>query len=325
MAELEDSVPEAVKELHGAPDQKPTVVNGGSGRLDFGLVLSSPRPLPPAPAKNEPIPEDNAALTGTYAGEVREFGALKIKMCWCPPGSFKMGSLGGDTEADDKEKPKVGVTLSRGFWLGQTEVTQGQWTSVMRSRSWSGYAIVKEGANYPAVYVSHGLDESGNVEPDSATAYCRLLTQQERQARRLPAGWKYRLPSEAEWEYACRAGTTSRYGYDGDSADQLGQYAWFNLKQSNEPYAHLVGQKRANAWKLHNMHGNVGEWCQDWYAAELPGGQDPLVTAGSSDRINRGGSWIGTARGCRSAYRNRNALLARHTGLGSPSRRCFRT
>jgi formylglycine-generating enzyme required for sulfatase activity len=103
----------------------------------------------------------------------------------------------------------------------------------------------------------------------------------------LPNGWEYRLPTEAQWEYACRAGTTTTYCF-GDDPKQLGDYAWY--KDNAEARTHAVGQKKANAWGLHDMHGNVWEWCRDAYQGKLPGGEDPEVRAGSY-RVFRGGSW----------------------------------
>ena len=111
-----------------------------------------------------------------------------LKQVWCPPGTFTMGTPG----ATGNEAP-VQVTLTKGFWLGQTEVTQAQWTAVMGadSKPWSGLQFAKEGPNFPASHISHGMNADGTIEADSATAYCEKLTQIERQAGRLPTGWKY--------------------------------------------------------------------------------------------------------------------------------------
>ena len=126
----------------------------------------------------------------------------------------------------------------------------------------------------------------------------------------LPAGWECRLPTEAQWEYACRAGSTTRYSF-GDDSSELGKYAWFkdNANDVGEQYAHRVGQKQANAWGLRDMHGNVLEWCSDWYAESYPAhcsATDDPTGPGSSVRLGfvaRGGYWFGTAGVGRSATR----------------------
>ncbi|MCA9068597.1 MAG: formylglycine-generating enzyme family protein, partial [Planctomycetaceae bacterium] len=144
-----------------------------------------------------------------------------------------------------------------------SEVTQSQWQAVMGTRPWSGKEFVREGKDYPATYISW----------KDAISFCKKLTEVERRTRRLPAGWEYRLPTEAPWEYACRAGTTTAYGIDDRSSFR--NYAWHDGTVKGEEYAHKVGQKRANAYGLHDMHGNLWEWCQDYYTEALPGGTDP--------------------------------------------------
>jgi len=258
-------------------------------------------------------------LDGTKPGEVREFADdVKVKMCWCPSGSFVMGSPASEAVRSDDEA-QVNVTLSRGFWLGQTEVTQGLWESVMGTQPWAGKDYVKAGANYPAVYISHGLDAEGKVEQDSAVEFCRRLTARERAAGRLSAGWEYALPTEAQWEYACRAGTKTAYSF-GNDAGQLSDYAWWGGidggNAASEKYAHTVGTKKPNAWGLFDMHGNVIEWCQDWYGEKLPGGRDPLVRTGGSYRVFRGGCWSSTAGYCRSADRSRSDPSYQDSDLG---------
>ncbi len=316
-AYLEEAVPEDVKGLYGAPEQTPHFLHNASKRLAFGLVgvhrgRGRIEPLPPAPSAR------GGVAAGTRAGEVREFGGdLGIKFCWCPPGEFLMGSPEGDSDAFVNEKPQVRVTLSRGFWLGQTEVTQGEWFSVMGTKPWAGEDNVREGEKFPATFVSHGLGSDGVVEPDSAVAFCRKLTERERAAGRLPRGWAYRLPTEAEWEYACRAGTKTRYGF-GDDAGRLGEYAWFyeNARGIDEEYAHQVATKRANAWNLYDMHGNVLEWCSDWYTLKLPGGRDPAGPLEESLRVRRDGAWYSRTWECRSARRLGKIPSNRGSDLG---------
>jgi sulfatase modifying factor 1 len=181
----------------------------------------------------------------------------------------------------------------------------------MKTEPWKGQEFTKEGADFPATYVSW----------DTATAFCRKLTEQERQAGRLPKDWEYTLPTEAQWEYACRARTKTKFSFSDDES-KLGDYAWFfgNARMAGEFYAHQVGQKKANLWGLFDMHGNVWEWCRDIYADELSGGRDPEVqpdekTRGSY-RVNRGGGWYDYAAFCRSANRSRLSPSLRSRLLG---------
>ncbi len=258
---------------------------------------------------------------GTYAGQQWGGNGLRIPFRWCPPGTFQMGS----PETEDlrrEDEDQVSVTLTRGFWLGQTEVTQGQWQSVMGTTPWKGKDWVNEGANSPAVYLSH----SG--EQDSAVAFCERLTSRERAAGRLPPDWEYRLPTEAEWEYACRAGTTTAFSF-GDDPTHLDRYAWSggNSKESLDGteswlndrtlYTHPVGMKSANPWSLRDMHGNVWEWCADEHEQSLPGGADPRVkTADGSDLVYRGGSWNDPPWDSRSASRAGDSPSERSYFLG---------
>jgi formylglycine-generating enzyme required for sulfatase activity len=230
------------------------------------------------------------------AGEVREFTDLQLEFCWCPPGSFKMGDA----------KAKVDVTLSKGFWLGRTEVTQGSWTAVMGTTPWSDQKKVKDGSGYPAVYVNWY----------EAREFCRKLTERERRSGRS-TGWKYDLPTQAQWEYACRAGTETVYSF-GDDTGQLGEHAWFegNAKRVGQHYAHAVASTRANLWGLHDMHGNAHEWCRDRHVDQLPGGVDPEGNGKSEKRVFGGGSWNSRAQRCRSASRISSAAEFRDISLG---------
>jgi sulfatase modifying factor 1 len=228
---------------------------------------------------------------GTKAGQRRDAGGLKL--VWIPPGDFTMGSPKDEKGRNDDEGP-VTVTVTKGFWLGEHEVTQAEWQRVMQTVPWSDKQFVKEGDDYPATYVSW----------EDTTRFCEKLTAQERSAGRLASGWRYTLPTEAQWEYACRSGTKSSFSFGDDESD-LGDYAWFtkNADDAVEKYAHLVGQKKTNPWGLFDMHGNVWEWCRDWYAKELAGGADPQGPSEGWRRVLRGGSWSGTPGNCRSAFR----------------------
>jgi len=175
-------------------------------------------------------------------------------------------------------------------------VTQGQWQAVMGSNpSYSKNA----GTNAPVEEVSY----------DEALAFCEKLTASERAAGRLPEGYEYTLPTEAQWEYACRAGTT------GDYAGNLDSMAWYdgNCKKT----VPQVGQKQPNAWGLYDMHGNVWEWCRDWYG-KYAGGTvtDPIGGTSGNCRVNRGGAWSYPAKDCRSGYRSGSVPVLRSYCVG---------
>ena len=198
---------------------------------------------------------------------------------WCPPGKFTMGSPKNEAGRSDNED-QVQVELTKGFWMQETVVTQAMWSAVMGSQPWQGEGCEQEGQHSPATYVGW----------KGATEFCHRLGAAAEKSGALPAG-EIALPTEACWEYACRAGTSTAYSFGNDPA-KLGGYAWFgeNAYDIDEQYAHEVGQKKPNPWGLLDMHGNVWEWCQDGYDAKLRGGRDPIVSSGSS-RVMRGGSW----------------------------------
>lgn len=226
------------------------------------------------------------------AGDVLE-NSLGMELAYCPAGEFRMGSAVADESASNDEVPQSRVILTQGFYLGRTEVTQGQWKAVMDTEPWKGKKRVREGANYPATYLTW----------QDAVSFCEALSKKE--------GRTYQLPTEAQWEYACRAGTTTRYSF-GDDATDLKDFAWWGAhamgNTAAEPYAHQVGQKKANPWGLHDMHGNIVEWCQDSYdeaayAERRDPIKDPVVTTAGAWKIARGGSWNYYAGPARSAAR----------------------
>ncbi|MBW7988876.1 MAG: formylglycine-generating enzyme family protein [Planctomycetes bacterium] len=203
--------------------------------------------------------------------------SIGMKLVYIPAGSFMMGNPSNEKDHYIDEGPQHQVHISEGFWMGQTEVTQGQYKSVMNAEPWSGNKCVQEDANNPAVFMRW----------DKAAEFCRKLSQQE--------GKTYRLPTEAEWEYACRAGTTTRFSF-GDSDSSLGDYAWFNDNTStvDQKYAHSVGQKKPNPWGLSDMHGNVCEWCSDFCGVDYYSYSpivDPKGPSSGDARSLRGGSW----------------------------------
>jgi len=248
----------------------------------------------PVRAEGEGSGSVGSGSAGTKAGEIRSDNGLEMELIWCPPGDLTMGSPLSEPGRDPDEAP-VPVKLTRGFWLGQKEVTQSEWVRVMGTQPWQGQLYVREEATIPATWVSW----------TEALEFARRLTADEQKAGRLPAGWEYTLPTEAQWEWGCRAGTTTAYAF-GESPETLGEAAWFvgNAWDRDEKYPHPVGQKRANAWGLHDLHGNVEEWCLDNYRKSRPGGADPLVTTTvTADRVIRGGTWCDRASSCRTAYR----------------------
>ena len=143
------------------------------------------------------------------------------------------------------------------------------------------------------------------VSWEDTTAFCKELTKREAFAERLPEGYEYALPTEAQWEYAARAGTTTRFSYGDDPGySELGNHAWY--MENSRGGTHPVGEKLPNPWGLYDMHGNVWEWCSDWSTGSYPGGSvtDPVGPGSGSDRVLRGGGWYFSARYCRSAHRD---------------------
>lgn len=198
-----------------------------------------------------------------------------MEFAFVPAGSFQMGSANGDPN----EQPVHQVTFARGFYLGRYEVTQAQWQKVM--------------GNNPSKFSDCGENcPVEQVSTDDAQEFIKKLNAQN-------DGYQYRLPSEAEWEYACRAGTT------GDYAGDLNSMAWYT---TNADYkTHPVGQKQPNAWGLYDMHGNVSEWLMDYQHNNYDGAPtdgSAWSKTVSDDRMERGGSWTFDAKRLRSAQRN---------------------
>ncbi len=213
--------------------------------------------------------------------------SIGMKLKFIPAGEFMMSSPGDEEDRYDWEGPIHRVRITKPYYLGVYEVTQGQWEKLMGTRPWEGEVYVKSGSEHAVSYVSWY----------DAAAFCGKLS--------LKEGRSYRLPTEAEWEYACRAGSSTRYCF-GDKDSGLGSYAWYgaNAYGVGERHSHGVGLKRANALGLYDMHGNVWEWCQDLYGP----------TSGS-DRVFRGGGWAFFPTNCRSASRDRSTPDDRGAGV----------
>ena len=237
---------------------------------------------------------------------------VKLEMVLIPAGEFLMGSAESDDNAWSCEKPRHRVRITKPFYLGQYPVTLGEFLTFYRDANYKmemerdgqeDYGHEEKGAfvksasfrpwapgwkvemNHPVVWVTW----------NDATAFCEWLSRKE--------GKTYRLPTEAEWEYACRAGSTTRYSF-GDSQNDLGDYAWYGSKGGIG--THSVGGKRRNAWGLYDMHGNVWQWCADWFDSNYYAGSpedDPKGPDSGASRVSRGGSWCYVAEGCRAANR----------------------
>jgi formylglycine-generating enzyme required for sulfatase activity len=239
-----------------------------------------------AEARADAVQRAEARITEPQAEATRRAGSFKL----IPAGTFMMG----DANGDDNETPHH-VTLTKGFELGVCEVTQEQYERVMGTNP-SDF----KGPQNPVEGVSR----------NDAVEFCRKLSAEN------SSGYVYRLPTEAEWEYACRAGTQTKYNF-GDSDAELGDYAWY-AENSGET-THPVGGKKPNAWGLYDMHGNVREWCQDRYS-DYPSRSvnDPTgaVSGSGSFRVVRGGCWYSLSDFCRSAYRLRYTPDYRSCSLG---------
>jgi len=250
----------------------------------------------------------NLVLDGTAALPARRFYRAVLaqwvqlvtsNLTWISPGTFIMGSP-TDEVGRDSDETQHSVTLTQGFFIGQYLVTQGQYLALMSTNPCY--------FNGPRGGDDYGTDLSRPVETVAwffATNYCALLTQQEQQAHHIPTNWVYRLPTEAEWEYACRAGATTEFSYGEDpSYTNLASYAWYDADSNMR--AQAVGRLLPNVWGLYDMEGDVFEWCQDWYgpypAGSVTDPQGPSSDLGSG-RVFRGGGWAYGPTFCRCAGR----------------------
>ena len=233
--------------------------------------------------------EAAAELKLPVAKELDLGGGVTMKFVLTPPGEFMMGSPASEKGCDDDESPQHRVKITNAFYMGVTEVTQAQWKAVMGTEPWKG-------KRYPG----RTSDSAANwVSWNDATAYLAKL--------RGKGGGTYRLPTEAEWEYACRAGSAGKYCF-GDDERKLGEYAWYedNAEEAGKDYVQPVGGKKPNAWGLYDMHGNLEEWCSDGYDEDYYEDSpvaDPPGPRSSIGRVLRGGSWLYNPPVCRSATR----------------------
>jgi formylglycine-generating enzyme required for sulfatase activity len=285
----------------------------------------------------QPVPAQDLTLSNNTT----------VDMVWIPPGTFIMGSPASEPFHKADEFPQTRITLTKGFWLGKTVITIGQWKSVMGldvrgqlgkmlhddtlydlgskkqtvrdfmrfSRDADpGRYLANEDDNLPMYFVSW----------NDAMKFCKILNERERAAGHLPKGYEFNLPTEAQWEYACRAGTTNAtyagsLAVEGRRSPVLDNIAWYD---ANSPDDYIgngfnvsgrkggprpVAQKQPNAWGLYDMEGDIWEWCRDWYGPYRGGSlTDPGGPATGTDRVNRGGSFGSGAGDERSTNRAKN-------------------
>lgn len=265
-----------------------------------------------------------------------------VPMVWVPAGTFDMGSPDTETGRKADESPVTHVTISKGYWLGQTEVTVEQWEAVMgetlrdhvinmlndetvydfggQQKKLREFMNFKQGAPDSIMANEDGRVPMYFVSWDDAMNFCLKLSRMQRAKGEIPEGYEYTLPTEAQWEYACRAGTTTAtfagpLVVTNRIAPVLDTVAWYSGNSANNYFGKKLrnagprnaGTKKPNAWGLQDMTGNLWEWCRDWYAP-YPGyaAVDPVGPPKGTGRVNRGGSWGSGPNDERSASRARN-------------------
>lgn len=301
--------------------QEPWIKFDGSGRamLGFGSYAMIPAnavvdapvipSMPVAPPVVTPSPPafklDRGTVGDSY--EVDLGGGTKLTLQYIPPGEFMMGSPASEPNRAYFEN-QTKVELSSGFWMAKTECTQEQWLTLMDSN--------------PSVFQGSSLPVE-NVSWEDVQQFIAMLNTKVP----LPADWYWALPTEAQWEYACRSGTSTAFSFGGDPSalDRYGNFAdknftvgsWRDLTQNDgmDTTAPVMSYE-SNAYSLNDMHGNVQEWCGDWFVEELSGGTDPKGPINGSLRVYRGGSWLSRALDCRSASRGWDDPTFRNGYLG---------
>jgi formylglycine-generating enzyme required for sulfatase activity len=296
----------AVVDFEAYLKEYPTGAYASLARLKVQQLRAAAVSVDPGSAR--PAPEGVGAGASAVArptgDTVVDLGSgVRIEMVVVPAGTFDMGSNSGDAD----EKPVHRVTISKAYLMGKYEVTQGQWKAVM-------------GKN-PSHFTGNDELPVEQVSWDECQEYIRRLN--------AKTGMQFRLPTEAEWEYACRAGSTGDWAgsldsmgwyYENAGRSRLSDSSWSAESMTNNGnQTHPVGQKQPNGWGLFDMHGNVWEWCQDWYDENYYGrspGTDPAGAVEGSNRVFRGGCWFDTAARCRSANLNRYTPASRGYDLG---------
>jgi formylglycine-generating enzyme required for sulfatase activity len=303
--------PESLRKLHFHRFPLSTPEGGANGREE------APRTMLPTRPKNETV---------NSIGMKLNVNSIGMKLNLIPAGDFLMGSPESDKDASNDEKPQHRVRIAQPFYLGTHQVTHGQFRRFIEATRYQTEAE-KDGKGGWGLDVasgkwvqdpkftrrSPGFDQTDdhpvvNVCWNDATAFSDWLSREE--------GQKYRLPTEAEWEYACRAGTTTRYSF-GDNERSLGRYAWYAANSNGQ--THPVGEKNPNAFGLYDMHGNVWEWCSDGYETDSYKQSpvaDPRGPGQAAHRVVRGGSWGLGPKYVRSAFRLGESPGYRSISLG---------
>ena len=301
----------------------------------LGLLSAQGAPVDSAEVTAKPLewPFDESEAKAGQAAWAKSLGQPVVEqnsagmdMILLPPGTYTMGSPADEKHRNDDGETQVSVTLTRAYRMSRTEVTVGQFRKFVTSRTYKPEAecdgrggvgvdestgSFKQKPEYTWKNAGFPQTESHpvvNVSWNDAVAYCEWLSAAE--------GQRYRLPTEAEWEWACRAGTRTAWssGSDPEGLATTGNVADGTAKAKFSGWTTIsgkdgfvctapVGQFRANGFGLSDMHGNVWEWCGDWYGEKLAGGRDPAGALSGSRRVNRGGSWSSTPALCRSAFR----------------------
>jgi formylglycine-generating enzyme required for sulfatase activity len=258
---------------------------------DFGSVAS----------QSTSLQVEAASMATTHVVDLN--ATVAMQMLWVEPGTFTMGSPTSEAGRSSNEA-EHSVTLTNGFYLGKYEVTQAQYKAVMTGNS---------GVSATPSQFSGDDRPVENVSWDDVQVFLTRLNAAEQAAGRLPAGSEYVLPTESEWEYACRAGTTTAYSWGIDIVGSNANYSSSGISQTRD-----VGQYAANTWGFFDMHGNVYEWTADWYQIAYPGGTvtDPTGPASGSTRVHRGGAWYDAGASLRSARRLFGPPGVRNNSLG---------
>jgi formylglycine-generating enzyme required for sulfatase activity len=278
------------------------------------VILQTNTPLAGELRLSVPLDGSNAPAAFFSAAHWSNAPVLPV-LVDIPAGRFLMGSPPTELGRFGWEGPQTYVTFTSSFKMGKYEITQAEYKALM--------------TNNPSYFSGVTNRPVEQVSWSNAMAYCRLLTESQRQAGCLPGNLTYRLPTEAEWEYACRAGTTNAFHYGPDLRSGMANFDGFYEYDSllgevyNPNGVHWwktvpVGSYAPNAWGLYDLHGSVWEWCLDWWSPGLAGGSvtNPPGPATGTDRVMRGGCWYNDGRFCRSAYRLGNPPATSDNAIG---------
>ena len=241
----------------------------------FPVLRGSAANWPIFPIELQPVPNLNSIAKPGSLRTTRNSVGMQFKLI--PHGKFKMGSA-VDNRFHQKDEYQHEVVITDDYWLGTHEVTQRQWAKVVGRGPWAGETDMREGDQNAASYISW----------EDAVEFCLRLS--------IEDGYEYRLPTEAEWEYACRANTDTMFNY-GNSVEELGDYSWLDVNASyrGDSYSHEIGEKKPNQFGLFDMHGNVWEWCSDWYSSDYYRSspkRDPIGPTKGEYHILRGGCFL---------------------------------